>query len=452
MSITGWALVVRVKSKLPILCFWLVASIHFFYIQKYSVDIPFMDEWSMIHSGALGKTITFDWLMARHNEHNIFTTKLLLWGLFYLNNWNIAFHQGFNFLLYVFSLRWLIGAFRKIVPGVTTWVPVPFIFLLSTLAHENFSWAFQVQFHLSLIFFIGANYLLFREKQSYSYCVLGAVFVVGALFSFSSAVSAIAVSFLCFVGYKSAKISMRREAVGREVIQLVVVGCISVAAFTLWFSNYVPPPFVVVLPNSLHFWKFLANLVSFGFGFGSTSGILAALCFLIVVVPVFLEIVDQVFRKKQLPTESQCFRWVSTLGVLAALTILTYGRAGGTPLSPVERAKVSRYGEIASILLPFAFINWHQYLSKIGLVAQRVVFGVLFVICLVGFWQRFEFKNSYREIQKVRLGGAACVQDYIKRKDSDPQAEAECLYPGNVGPSIDYAIENGFSFVKNVEK
>ena len=65
MSITGWALVVRVKSKLPILCFWLVASIHFFYIQKYSVDIPFMDEWSMIHSGALGKTITFDWLMAR---------------------------------------------------------------------------------------------------------------------------------------------------------------------------------------------------------------------------------------------------------------------------------------------------------------------------------------------------------------------------------------------------
>jgi len=103
-------------KKIPFFLLGLLFFVNIALIGYYAVDVPWWDEWEMFTPGALPAGLSWNWLVARHNEHLIATSKFLVWLLYHLNGWNVAFHIILNFLIYSAILVWLFRFAKMATP------------------------------------------------------------------------------------------------------------------------------------------------------------------------------------------------------------------------------------------------------------------------------------------------------------------------------------------------
>lgn len=436
-------------SKIPLILLVGLFIGHFIVIEKYAVDIPFVDEWFMLEGLSAG--LSAQWLFAQHNEHRIVTTKLLIWALYQLNDWNLITHQLLNFILYGLLLIFIVWFAKKTVPPLPAWAMFGFlIFLLSPINFENHSWGFQSQIYFALLFFLAAVYFLFCEAQKPTSLLIGTAMAVLAMYSFAGGLVACLVLLAVFCLFKLMRAFSvaDREARRRELIQLGLVLALKVGALALWFVDYhkveYHPP--LALPHTLLFWRYFLNMVSWGFGFEDIAARWGAVCLLIILVPVAGAIWKNWRRRQQLPSSAWAV-FVVIFALLGALAAITMGRAGSNLL--LVEGKRSGFAEFGMMLIPFTVLAWSIFLRDRPKLKAPLVAG-LWLFCFLGFWNNWSwFDPYYSGRAQERMASLECVKRYYEQG-----GDAHCmayLPQISISPQLELAKELNLSFYQDIQ-
>jgi ABC-2 type transport system permease protein len=416
------------------LCVFLFGA-HLFYIHKYSLNIPFWDEWESFRAGALSWNLNISWLFAQHNEHRIIFTKLINWILYRLDGWNILTSIQLNMFLFgglVFSL--FIFTKKMDVRKKIIWF---YPFLFSSLPIENFNWGFQSQFHLFLGFFILSAYFLFTKESSYKNLIIGAAFAAMSAFSFSAGVVAALSIFMVFgvreMFFRSPKLPLKKT---------LFVLFIIAAAIGFWFGlGYSKPgghPALSPIFNK-NFLEYFFNIIALGFGITKISTFFGILCFGWIMIPIAVLIKN----KKCTFSDTEWGIICLTIGLLACLGSISMGRAG----FGVEQAKSSRYSEIGIFLIPCSIMLWSFVLNT-----QKIFYDVFLTITWIALC--FSFRNfwnseAYRIPFESRREGIECVKNYYFKNGPDFCIQ---VYHSHFKEVLDRARELHVSFYQDLEK
>jgi hypothetical protein len=408
-----------------------------------AVNVPFWDEWGILSPDALPAGFTIRWLFTQANEHRIVLTKLLAWGLFYVSGHNHILSMVITYAIYGLLLACILLFARRTAPHVPLWVNLAFIvFLLTPINWENNFWGFESSFRFAVLFTLLAVYFLFSEPQTGARLGLGALMSVLATYSFFAGLVAVCILIVPFAWFKVAR-ALRFSGSQRktEYVQLIAVVIPILSLVAVYFINYRRVgPYVPRLsyPYEASFWRFFANIVSWGFGFETDSAVLGALCLLLVLAPIVLEI----WRKRLQVSGSSWAIYAFSLAMLGVLASIAMGRAN---LS--SRAKISRYADFAMMLVPLAALAWAVYLKDRPSVKRYVLVG-LWVFCCLGFSYKWLWFPVYREQGDLRKEGVECIKTYYKHGG---QADCPTLYPLPIGPMLDDAKKLNLSFYREIQ-
>lgn len=263
---------------------------HFNVIRKYSVNIPYWDDWAMF-TGNHPASLDLSWLYEQANDHRTATTKLFVWLQFQLNGWNLRTHLLLSFLIYGFCVTWLVWFARKMAPELPPWVILGFaVFFMTSLIWTDHVIGYAVAVHFWLLFMLMATYCLFREPQSWHVLVLGCLASILSIYSFAAGVATAVVLLTGFSLFKSHRAYSAKDSKvrRRELLQLLLVAGLIVGALVVWIIGWkrTPARLPWVLPYDLRFWTFFLNLVALSFGIERISAFWGLICLLIVITPV----------------------------------------------------------------------------------------------------------------------------------------------------------------------
>jgi hypothetical protein len=377
-------------------------------IYKYSVNVPYWDDWAMFSGDNHPASIDLTWLNALHNEHRIATYKFMVWLQFQINGWNYTLNLLFNLVVFGLLLAYLVRVAHKTTPYLPLWVFFGFIiFLLSPINWFSHFSAMQLAFHLYLLFFFIACDCLFDDRQRFRELLIGCLAMVLCIYSTAGGVVTSLVMMGAFCLFKGGRIY---RASGkdrpRELFQLLLVFGIAAIAFAAWMIGYVKPAHhpALVYPYTLQFWNYLANLISLGFGFMRVSSGPGALCLLIVIIPICGKIWNERHNLSRLPWTALAL----TLGLLANAATTAMGRAG----FGLAQAKSDRYVELVLPLLLISVCNWALFLRRQKNVRTAVLMA-LWLICAASFARKWDF-GVYRNASAGRVEGRLCVDAFYR--------------------------------------
>lgn len=426
-----------------IVCVGLYAA-HFVNILKYAVNIPFYDEWEAVTPSGFIANPTLQELFSQHNEHRIVTTKLLTLLLYQVDGWNNVTHQALNFVIYGLLIVVLAYIIKKCVPQLPGWVLLCFIvFLLSTVNWENHFWAFQTQFHFSLLFLLLSIWFLFNENQEWHKITVGIFFSWLAIYSLSSGLVEIVAVLL---GYSCFKLLRIRQSDGgnrfKEILELAAALALIGGAIGLYFVGYVKPQYhpPLALPYQRIFWEYFLNLLSGGFGYVSQTKWPGSLIFLFVLAPVLGEIWKRRFQL----TPKTWIIIISIIAVLASLSSITMGRAN----FGVGQSKSSRYAEIIQMLIPLSVAMWVIFLDnyKNG---RYFVLAAFWIFCVISFLTFWNFSRPYSMASQGKNKGLECVRNfYLNGGDGN----CPTIYPVPIADRLEFDRTLKLSFVKEINK
>jgi len=412
----------------------------FAFLLKYAVNVPFWDEWEAINKGGILVDQSLSQLFAQHNEHRIVTTKLLTLILYYFDGWNLVTHQAINFVIYGILLVTVAYIVKKSTPELSAWIlPCFVIFMLTDVSIENHFWGFQSQFHFSLLFLFLSIWFLFNENQAWTKIVLGSLFSVLSIYSFSSGLVCSVVVLTGYVVFKGLRIYSTKER--RDAFQAASAFFLIAGAIGLYFVGFTRPDSLpLTLPYQKLFWTYLLNLFSGGFGFKIDNIAPGVIVFFFTLVPVF-----GVIRQSGRQMSAQ--KWViiiSMLAVLAALVTITMGRAGYGK----GHSKASRYSEITIMLIPFSVAIWAIFLKEYDRVRTYILAG-FWIFCCVGLWKYFSFQTDYAKESAERRQALECVSDYYR---NGGEANCPTAYPSPIAERLEFVRDVPVSFIREINK
>ena len=138
-----------------------------FMVAKYSVDVPFGDQWEFVP--VLQKTyqgnLSFPDLWAQHNEHRIFFARLIMLGLARLTHWSIRCELALNVLLAMVLFTILVWQIKRTARALGAreleWaLPLTSLIVFSMSQFDNWLWGWQIQMVLSVLAALAAIVLL----------------------------------------------------------------------------------------------------------------------------------------------------------------------------------------------------------------------------------------------------------------------------------------------------
>ena len=419
-----------------------IYSGHLWIILQNAVNVPFWDEWGILSPDALPAGFTFRWIFTQANEHRIVLTKLMIWMLFYANGHNHTVSLVITYLLWGLLLVCIVFFARRMAPHVPLWVVLAFMLLLLTpINWENNSWGFESCYRFAVLFALLAVYFLFGESQTTARLALGVLMCVLATYSFFAGLIAVCIAIVLFACFKIVRAlnssGAQRKA---EYVQLVAVVTPVLIFVALYFVDYHRVSYhpKLAFPWEASFWRFFANLVSWGFGFETNSVILGALCLLLVLAPVVME----AWQKRLRLSGSSWAIYTFPLAMLGVLASIAMGRANFSP-----SAKISRYTDFAMMLVPFAAFAWAIFLKDRPNVKKYVLVG-FWVFCCLGFSYKWLWFPVYRVQRDSRLEGVACIKSYYKTGEP---SMCPTLYSAPIGSMLDEAKKLKLSFYREIE-
>lgn len=384
---------------------WLVVIILFIYrlclVSRYSVDVPYEDEWEFFPVSALSQDLSWQWLFRFHVEHRIVLTKLLAWlnlklfGLdFVLQNFINMFEFG--------CLLVVLAGFKNRVAGRAGFKLFPFfmIFLLSSIAYENQLWAFQSQYHLVLLFSLVALYHAYDLRVTCFSALMFSLCMLLAMYSFSAGVVFAVTSLLCISIFIVTGIAKGRVKFLPGVRFLLVISTILITGLLFWGNGYVTPAWSPqkLSPTDVRFWDFYLNMISFGFGFSDMHILPGLACLFLILFPLGLLLYRQETRWQ--PSTWQVLTAITS--ILAALAAISIGR-GGFGL------KLSRHAEVAFMLIPYAALAW--WLAIRGRGMRIAILFLLWFFCFAGYFKNWS-TQKYAEFKQINLLTLECVEAY----------------------------------------
>lgn len=429
-------------ARVSLLSLALLYLLHFYYLYINAVDLPFLDEWEMFDAGRLSSELSIRWLVGFHNEHRILFTKLLLWLGNRINGLNFVTQHVINFLLFGGLLASLLVVKKRLIPdnGFPLF-PLFMVFLLSPLAHQNHTWAFQSTFHLYLLFIVWAALFAFADELRPKNFVLFAAFSIAAMYTFSLG---LVDALIVWVSFGLFLFRSRQNGLvvtpGWEKFALAAALSTGLMLI-LWFFGYASPAKhpPLVWPTSFQFFDFFFNIVSLGFGFwfDTINWQIGLCCFTLVIIPL----VGLAWRD----TSRRSPVWLLLtlmVCVLVALLVITMGRAGFGILF----SKVSRYAEIGFLLIPLAALAWWKFLEKQPK-TRAVLLTVFWFYCAVGYYDNWNASEQYQRIRVQRLQQLAWLADVCAGRGN---GICESLHPDPLNLRLNNAQKLQINFTRNL--
>lgn len=346
-------------------CFVLGAKL--IVISSLGSPVPIVDQWdgeaAIIYAPYLRGTLSFADLIAPHNEHRIFLTRLLVLAHLELaGEWNPRLEMILDAVLHTAAITLLAALLIPLVAVRRRILFVGFVAVVfaSMGGYENVLWGFQSQIYFVVLFGILALWA-FASARAFSlrwYCGLAAA-LLGFL-SFAASVSGI-VAAGAVVGVQLSVGARKRG--GREYAGLaaILLVCAAMALSTATYSHALSTPKTFFLGLLL----LVAELI---------MGLIPAVWFCRYVAARRLAMTDRAWLVLGITV------WVTVQAVL-----LAYGR--GINIAP-------RYMDILLLIYPAALIAVFCFaergrVGKFGANAVRYatawVFSLVFIFAVGGY-------------------------------------------------------------------
>lgn len=395
-------------------------AIHFAFICRFAVDVPYVDEWDELPSASGGLSEFWQ----QHNEHRIVFTKIQTYLLFLLNGWDIRLHILINFVIFGFMLVLLYKLFVSLWPKNQNkaLLALSFAPLLSPLLSENHEWAFQSQFHFFIIFGLLALIFFLKERPK-----------LALLFCFASMVSFSAGVIFCTVIVVSRGVLWSMDRHYKRAGWIFLWLAVFLDLSSIGYANEVKP-WPRVFPGDLRFWEYFFSSVALGLGITGKQFFLSLLAATAVGSCLLLNFLK--FRRGEIKPEIYSIDCAYVLSVLGALAAIAVGRAG----LGGDTSKASRYAEIALLLTPWTVLS----LSRLK--NPRWSYAAVAILFFVHAPQ-FKFYRVYAKSNASRLEGLRCVGEYYK----NPEAHSglcPTIYPAVAKDRFDRARENSLHFYR----
>ena len=267
---------------------FLLFGIKLWVIGSYGNPTPFWDQWdaeaAYLYQPFLSHKLSFSDLFAAHNEHRIFTTRLVALGLLKINmTWNPMLQMVVNSVLHIIALLLGISFLSKVIGR--NHLPALLVFSL-ILFGVPYSWentlsGFQSQFYLVILFSIATLWLTTIKAPLTWGWWAGAAFGLLAFFSLASGVFAFgAAAFVHFIVFIT---NLRRTP--KQLTALTILGILFLICIKLTPSY---PGHVVFKAASFgQFYEALTNILAWPISGGFFSALfrnLPALIFVIIIL------------------------------------------------------------------------------------------------------------------------------------------------------------------------
>jgi hypothetical protein len=158
----------KVNVFLQYACFWaLFLGIRFAVIYVYGNATPFWDQWDAeavgLYKPFIDGTLGWKHLIATHNEHHIFLTRVLALALLYINKtWNPLLQMVVSAGLHVIALTLFNSLLTRVLGRENLPVLLAFSLVLFSVPYgwENILAGFQSQFYFVVLFSIASVWLI----------------------------------------------------------------------------------------------------------------------------------------------------------------------------------------------------------------------------------------------------------------------------------------------------
>ena len=333
-----------------------------FFIGHNTVDIPFWDQWGLVHFIQNKNSFT-EIFFYQHNEHRIGVPLFIIEGLAKLTNWSQITEIHFVSMIFLFScLVALLIKFSYSKKIEITDLIFPLIFF-NIFQFENIAWGFQIAFVFPLLMFMLALLCIRTIKKiPLQYSLLIVLSLCSAYSSLHGLFLPTTLIFFFIIDYffiRKPKLKYFISALSLEIIIIIS-----------YFINY-NKAFQTQLIHqfSLKIIRFFSLMVNHGFLFDKSSLYLNLIILLLVLAFLSLGL-HQVIKNKSK------FTLISILPIIFALQFaaaITYGRY----TLGIDQAFASRYASFM-ILIPLGIYYLSLQLNRKTLIGALLFVFILF--------------------------------------------------------------------------
>ncbi|MGD1807862.1 hypothetical protein ACP6PL_20835 [Dapis sp. BLCC M126] len=389
-------------------------------ILKYSVNVPIQDQWqiSAIFEKFNQGTLSFNDLIAQHNESRKFFPRLIFLALAFLTKWNIRYEMLVTFLLacivsvniYLLN-RLTIGGSQ--IKGLTIAL-VSNIFIFSAVQYENWLWGIQIVVFTPIVCITSCILIAYSRLNNLTKILICMVLSTISTFSYANGLLAwvIVLPVLTLVQLKSL------SDIRKNIILYLLWIIVFIANITFYFHDYQKP---LSHPSPLEslqypyqtFQYFLAFLGS-SLGVGSSiqplnnSIILGA-----VIIILFISFCCYViWHIKEYELRHKTIGWIM-LGSYTVISALVTSM--GRVTLGIEQALSSRYTTFSTYIIiciiHLIIIVGEDAIKKEYFLINKSLFSK--IICwFIGIITVFQVHNLTYSVEKMK----SWKQDFLKYK------------------------------------
>ena len=355
----------------------------------YSWRFPVMDELSNYDPDMLTRHVSWHYLFRFHNEHGIFITRLLAWGMYRLFDSNPIIHTAFNYLIFVTSCLLLRHLLKRLSVHGTD---ILFCSMALPVAVDVHNWSFQTHFYATFLLFLAALWAL---SKSNAWIYFAGPLAILSCLSFSAGVA-----FSCAIVAVASSLAIWHPKRWRAYMSVVGACILGV----IWYACHRPgllpghPP--LALPWKTPFWAFMAVHIGGGMGWKGPMAYNIGWLLLIGSMASLAGVGWYAWRHRAV---APLLVGGVALGVLGALTLTSLGRAG-IDLHPGLSSRYTTYTLFSVILIwgsqGVLFRGKNRYLAALGL---------LFLLPMV---PKFQYQRLYRLAYNDNRDAERCAWAY----------------------------------------
>jgi hypothetical protein len=350
-------------------------------IYTYGNATPFWDQWdgeaNNLYRAVIGHNVTPSLLTRGHNEHRIFTTRLLQWWLLEINKtWNPLLQMVVNMAIHLMAVL-LLNRYTQKVTGnnnLSILLAVSLVLFCMPFGWENALGGFQAQFYFALLFsMVTIWYTTTYEPLGLQWWV-GILFGALAFLSLASGILAISASILISLIYYFFKL----RKTNRQLVASVILMGLFVTG--LWLTPVIKQHAEYKANGIVDLYKAAVRIFRWPLPFSIIGVVFRNLP--MVVFGVYI------LRKRPAATDKRWFLFAGCIWSLVMSASIAYGRATD-PLSP-------RYKDLFLIAVFFnvacAIVMATIYQPKYGYKKTRLALGgwlslLTGITLLNGFYQ-----------------------------------------------------------------
>ena len=423
------------SPKYWILLYLIPIILLFWVIYKFSVNVPFWDQWELVllfEKFATGN-LNFNDLFTQHNEHRIIFPRIIFIILAFISNWNIKLEIWLSFFLVIITSL----AIYKIASANQNqdrtlfhlFNLISLIVLFSLNQYENWLWGFQLAWFLINTCVVVAVLSLYVPDRWPASVRLFLSAICCFIASFSSAYGLL--SWLALMPLVAAVDGNIRGKKIRTLLWIILfIICCSIYSIGYFKPTHHPSLFFL-FQEPLNAVKYFLTLIGSFIGGSINTKIVMGAIFILN----FLFFNAYCLKKSNSKLTSNAKPWLS-LGWFPVLFafLTTVGRAG----FGLEQATSSRYITVLALLVVANLQMWRLLISDKWIWVRNKPYKLLSVYFLIGIITIlffFQSTNAISNVEKMwvyRTRAETCLEvlNFIdKSVDKLPYSCSRYIYP-----------------------